>query len=205
MDSLFIQRHASDAHEYRLGPFDLTLRSKCPIANIESGCGPCNALKKDTLCKPNCVTANEDPASASGARVLLVDDEYDDAMLLADQLALLGASVGVARSANEALAILDQQFVDLVVTDLNMPGGSGLDLVRALRGCHDVPAVIFMTGSMSVRDKAEAFALGAVAYLTKPVDVGHLIALAGDILGSRCAKRARDAAVANTSTVCDDG
>jgi DNA-binding response OmpR family regulator len=82
----------------------------------------------------------------------------------------------------------------LVVTDLNMPGASGLDLVRELRKRRDVPAVIFMTGSMSARDEVAAFELGAIAYLPKPVDVGHLIGLAREILRTRCAQRTIDAA-----------
>src|SRR4051794_2727358 len=83
------------------------------------------------------------------ARLLLVDDVLDDTALLAAMLAPIGATVVVAGSVREALAIVDKQFVDLVVTDLNMPGASGLDLARALRGRHDAPAVIFLTGSQS--------------------------------------------------------
>jgi DNA-binding response OmpR family regulator len=82
----------------------------------------------------------------------------------------------------------------LVVTDLNMPGASGLDLVRALRKRPDVPAVIFTTGSVCTSDEVEAFELGAIAYLSKPVDVGLLIGLAREILRTRCAQRTIDAA-----------
>jgi DNA-binding response OmpR family regulator len=127
------------------------------------------------------------------ARVLLVDDVHEDAALLAAMLAPIGATVVVAGSVDEALAIFDEQFVDLVVTDLNMPGASGLDLACALRGRHNAPAVIFLTGSQSASDKIAAFELGAVAYLQKPVDVGHLIGLARDSLSSHCAERRKDA------------
>jgi CheY-like chemotaxis protein len=127
-------------------------------------------------------------------RVLLVDDMHEDAELLAVLLEPLGASVAVAGSTEEALAILDKEVVDLVVTDLNMPGASGLDLVRELRARRDVPAVIFMTGSQSAGDKVAAFELGAVAYLQKPIDTSYLIGLAREILRSRCAERTSDAA-----------
>ena len=73
------------------------------------------------------------PGSAFAGRVLLVDDMHDDVELLAILLAPLEASVVVAGSAKEALAILDDQIVDLVVTDLNMPGKSGLELAREVR------------------------------------------------------------------------
>lgn len=126
-------------------------------------------------------------------RVVVVDDMYDDAILLAALLAPLEACVVVARSAGEALAIVDEQVVDLVVTDLNMPETSGLDLMRKLQRRLDVPAVIFITGSTLAGDKVTAFELGAAAYLKKPVDVGYLIELAREILHVRRAKRTNDA------------
>jgi two-component system response regulator RegX3 len=87
----------------------------------------------------------------------------------------------------------------LVVTDLNMPGASGLDLARELRTRRDVPAVIFMTGSQSAGDKVAAFELGAVAYLQKPIDTDYLIGLAREILRSRCAERTSAAANENAN------
>jgi len=126
-------------------------------------------------------------------RVVLVDDMYDDAVMLAALLAPLEANIVVARSAAEALAMVDEQVADLVVTDLNMPGASGLDLTRSLRKRLDVPAVIFITGSTLAADKITAFELGAAAYLQKPVDVGYLIGLAREILRVRRAKRTNDA------------
>jgi len=132
--------------------------------------------------------------SRSAGRVLLVDDMHDDARLLAQLLAPLDANVLVARSAAEAIGILDNETVDLVVTDLNMPDVSGLDLAREVRGRLDVPAVIFMTGSQRPTDRAAAFELGAVAYLQKPIDVAHLIGLAREILRERAEARMTDAA-----------
>ena len=137
----------------------------------------------------------------SAGRVLLVDDMQEDAELLAELLAPLETSIVVAQSAEEALKILDKQIVDLVVTDLNMPGASGLDLARDLRIRHDAPAVIFMTGSQRAEDKVAAFELGALAYLQKPVDVAQLIGLAREILRSRCAERSIDATVGNPSAL----
>jgi DNA-binding response OmpR family regulator len=132
--------------------------------------------------------------------VLLVDDMLETAQLLAYLLAPLKTTVTVAGSAEEALTILDNEVVDLVVTDLNMPGTSGLELARELRTRRDVPAVIFMTGSQLAGDRIAAFALGAVAYLQKPVDVAHLIGLAREILRSRKAERTSGAANENANT-----
>ena len=125
------------------------------------------------------------PAPPFTGCVLVVDDMHDDSVLLAELLAPLNACVVIAQSTKEALAMVDRQTVDLVITDLNMPDASGLDLARDLLGRHDAPAVIFVTGSLSAKDKIAAFELGAVAYLHKPVDVGHLIGLAREILCSR--------------------
>lgn len=124
-------------------------------------------------------------------RILLVDDEYEDAVLLSVLLAPLQADVLVARSTEEALAILEKRDVDLVVTDLNMPGASGLDLARALLELNPVPAVIFTTGSQIILERLAAYELGALAYLQKPVDVGRLIGIVREILISRSARRSR--------------
>jgi CheY-like chemotaxis protein len=129
------------------------------------------------------------PARPFAGCVLIVDDIDEDAALLAVLLEPLEASVVVARSVEEALAMLDMLVVDLVITDLNMPAASGLDLARELRRRHDPPAVIFTTGSQCAGDRVAAFELGAVAYLQKPVEVGYLIELAREILHSRCAAR----------------
>jgi len=142
------------------------------------------------LCKANPVAAVDTQASPFAGCVLVVDDMHEDAQLLAEILAPLGASVVVARSAAEALSIVDQRIVDLVVTDLNMPVRTGLDLAGALRLREDAPDVIFMTGSSSYADKVAAFALGAVAYLPKPIDVERLLDLARKTLDSRCARHA---------------
>jgi len=138
------------------------------------------------------------PAAPFSGRVLLVDDMHDDVTLLALLLAPLRASIMVAGSAAEALGILDKQGVDLVVTDLNMPDATGLDLAREVRGRLDVPAVIFLTGSQRAGDRVAAFELGAVAYLQKPVDLKHLLGLAREILRSRRAARTSDAAANDT-------
>jgi CheY-like chemotaxis protein len=118
-------------------------------------------------------------------RVLLVDDVYEDAALLAVLLAPLEATVLVARSAEEALRIVDERLVDLVVTDLNMPDASGLDLTRELGERDDAPVVVVLSGTQCAQDEASALELGAVACLRKPVDVDRLIKVAREILLDR--------------------
>jgi CheY-like chemotaxis protein len=129
-------------------------------------------------------------------RVLIVDDE--PAVLAALQLAFSDAdTLGVtfevvgATSAEEALVVAARKPFDVIITDKNLPGDSGLQLVRALReGGHGEP-VIVITGYANTQSRDEARALG-VAYVEKPFaniyDIPRLAAeLAGGARGGKAA------------------
>jgi DNA-binding NtrC family response regulator len=96
----------------------------------------------------------------------------------------LGIDVVPAASAEEALRLLARQPVDLVVTDLTLPGASGLDLTRALRQRAEAIPVVVMTGSSSISHAIEALKNGAHDYLQKPVDPARLISLVREIVRS---------------------
>ena len=101
-------------------------------------------------------------------RVLIVDDE--PAVLAALQLAFeddAAFEVMRASSAEEALALAARQAFDVVVTDKNLPGDSGLELVRALRDGGHAQPVILITGYANAHSREEARAL-RVAYVEKP-------------------------------------
>jgi DNA-binding NtrC family response regulator len=119
-----------------------------------------------------------------GARVLVVDDAADYAALLSDVLKSHGIDVVPAGSVEQALTLLQSEPVDLVVTDLRLPGASGIDLIRALRLRDDLLPIILVTGSGSVHHAVEALKLGANDYLQKPIDPARLIALIGELLNS---------------------
>ena len=70
-------------------------------------------------------------------RVLLVDDAPDDAEALCELLAPMGVDIVPASSAEQALAILENDKVDSVVADLGLPGANGIELTRALRARND--------------------------------------------------------------------
>ena len=80
----------------------------------------------------------------------------------------------VATSGNEALALLQAEKVDLVITDLVMPGMDGMTLVRAIRNSDPGMKVIILTAYGSVESMAESKTLGVAHYLTKPFDLFHL-------------------------------
>jgi DNA-binding NtrC family response regulator len=115
---------------------------------------------------------------------MLVDDAIDDLAILGEMLKASGIDVVTAATAEEALRLLGKQSVDLVVTDLTLPGASGLALTRALRSRPDPISVIVLTGSASVSHAIEALKSGACDYVCKPVDPSRLIALVRETLRS---------------------
>jgi len=74
--------------------------------------------------------------------------------------------------------------VDVVVTDLNLPGASGIDLIRQLRDMDAPPAVVLITGEGTVTSAVDALKLGASDYLQKPVDPMRLVTLLQELLRS---------------------
>jgi DNA-binding NtrC family response regulator len=101
-------------------------------------------------------------------RLLVVDDAPDTREVLQRNLTSRGYDVITARDVAEALRILSAARVDLVVTDLKMPGASGLELVRHVREHLKGAEVITITGYPSVEGAVSAVKSGAEEYLTKP-------------------------------------
>jgi DNA-binding NtrC family response regulator len=131
-------------------------------------------------------------AHPSQGRVLLVDDEPDQVALLCAMLTPLGMDVATAESAEQAQTIFHRQPADVVVTDLNLPGASGIDLIRELRKAENPPAVVLITGEGSVTSAVEALKLGATDYLQKPVDPMRLVTLLQELLRSDDVREAGD-------------
>ncbi|MET0591419.1 MAG: sigma 54-interacting transcriptional regulator [Polyangiaceae bacterium] len=123
-------------------------------------------------------------AQPSLGRVLLVDDEPDQVALMRAMLTPLGMEVATAESAELALSQFHKQPADVVVTDLNLPGQSGMDLIRNLRKAENPPAVVLITGEGSVTSAVQALKLGATDYLQKPVDPMRLVTLLQELLRS---------------------
>jgi diguanylate cyclase (GGDEF)-like protein len=103
-------------------------------------------------------------------RVLVVDDARTVRRLLTGFLRRAGYRVLAAADGEEALARLSQRPFDVVVTDLNMPRRSGLDLLEAIRRMDQPPEVIILTGTHAedIQAAVRALRLGAHDYLTKP-------------------------------------
>jgi len=108
-------------------------------------------------------------------RILVIDDESQITRVLRAALSAQGYDVRTANDPEEGMQLYRDWVPDLVVTDLMMPGMSGVDVTRAIRTKADTPVVI-----LSVRDhertKVEALDAGADDYVTKPFSIQELLA-----------------------------
>lgn len=117
----------------------------------------------------------------SESTILIVDDTPEVREILSDMLQVSNHRCVQACSVAEALELLAQTCIDLVLTDMQMPGGSGLDLIERLRAIDDTIPVILITGFPSVDTAVDAMKRGAVDFIAKPFDfhnVRHLVAKA---------------------------
>lgn len=132
-----------------------------------------------------------DPAE-TGTRVLVVDDDDLVRGAVVRMIRADGRTVLAASSAEEALRIAGSEELDVVISDLRMPGIDGLMLLTKLRENNlDLP-VIFLTGSPSIETAASAVAQGAFRYLLKPIDRAELTATLDQAERVRALSRARD-------------
>jgi EAL domain-containing protein (putative c-di-GMP-specific phosphodiesterase class I) len=115
------------------------------------------------------------PAAQEGVtRVLVVDDEPAMLRALSRLLEEAGHRVLTASNGHDAVRTLTANEVDVVVSDVSMPGMNGIELLRAIRAHDpDVP-VLLMTGAPSVQSAAQAVQYGAMRYLLKPVDANEV-------------------------------
>lgn len=107
-------------------------------------------------------------------RILIVDDEDDLRTTLRDRLAARGYETTACGSGEEALEALKAEPFDLLLTDLMMPGMSGLELLRAGLELDPHLVGILMTGQATVSTAVEALKAGAFDYITKPFKLAGL-------------------------------
>jgi CheY-like chemotaxis protein len=105
--------------------------------------------------------------------ILVVDDDRDFREALEEGLSVLGFQVFAAESADEALQIVEAQHVDVIVSDVRMPG-DGATLPRRLQQIDGAPPVILMTAFDEPGIRERVLWDGAFAYLQKPIALGHL-------------------------------
>jgi DNA-binding NtrC family response regulator len=110
----------------------------------------------------------------SKKRILVVDDDESLRWVTQAQLQQSGYDVAAAADAASALEHIRNSPPDLAITDLKMPGMSGLDLLKAIRAEYPEIIVIMVTAFGTVENAVEAMKAGAYDYITKPVNVDEL-------------------------------
>jgi DNA-binding NtrC family response regulator len=119
------------------------------------------------------------------AKVLIVDDESQICTMLDRILKREGYDVETSTDPEFGLTLLKQQSYDLLVTDLNMPGMTGLELLGRARKIQPECEVVMMTGYATVGTAREALKRGAIDYIEKPMDIeNEFLPLLAKILGS---------------------
>ena len=124
------------------------------------------------------LTKLKSPASASTsaiAKLLLVDDDPNFRDLTARNFRRRGYSVEEADCGEAALAALENYSVDVVILDVSMPGMTGIEVLEKINDSASDTEVIMLTGETMVKTAVDAMKLGAIDYLTKPVEMEELI------------------------------
>ena len=120
--------------------------------------------------------------ASNPARILIVDDEPDLRTLYELTLLREGHKVEAAASVTEALAMLKAQAFDLMITDMRLPDGMGLDLLHHLSQHQRTERAIVITAYGSAESAVESLKAGAFDYLTKPVDLKQFRAVVATAL-----------------------
>jgi len=118
---------------------------------------------------------NGEPDRAARS-VLVVDDDDVFRTRLGPAFRDRGFDVRTARGALEAVRSARQDSPEFAVVDLRMPDGSGLEVVRELHEIDPASVIVMLTGYGSIATAVDAVRLGAVHYLSKPVDIDQIMA-----------------------------
>lgn len=108
--------------------------------------------------------------------ILVVDDEQSVLSMLRDLLVYKGYAVVEAESGEQALEVVSHTLVDLIVTDLKMPGITGLELARQLLAQDPDRPVLLMTAYGQLESAQKAIQIGVYEYFTKPLDLHDMMA-----------------------------
>lgn len=107
--------------------------------------------------------------------ILVVEDDKNLRKLITTYLQINKYNTYEATNGEEALNVLDQSYIDLIVSDIMMPKMDGYELIKSLREAkYDVP-ILIITAKSEIEDKKEGFLLGADDYMVKPIDIEEML------------------------------
>ena len=142
---------------------------------------------------PAAAASREKCSSLGKGHILIVDDEQGICRLLSDGLRMQGFDCCAASGGAEALKLLETQPFDAVISDLQMPGTTGLDLLKVVYDKHPGVAFLMATAVDDVRVGIEAMKTGSDDYLLKPFRLGEVvIALSRALERKRLARELED-------------
>lgn len=131
--------------------------------------------------------AEVEPAKLDDLRIIVVDDENDSLDLIAMELTQHGAQVKSVNSAKDALAAIEQEHFDLLISDVGMPDMDGYELMRKIRMSENgtqkrLPSVA-LTAYARVQDRMRAILAGFNTHVPKPVEAHELITIVASLAG----------------------
>src|SRR5205807_1309224 len=116
-----------------------------------------------------------DNTNVKGPRILIVDDDPGQRSLLDSFLKSQGFDTAPVASGEQALEVLRGAEFSMMISDVRMPGISGLETLKRARHEHSVLPVLLVTAYADIREAVGAMRDGAVNYLTKPIDLDELL------------------------------
>ncbi len=124
--------------------------------------------------------------SLSNCRILVVDNHIDTCDLFALVLEEAGAEVAIAASCEKALTQIQKNPPDIIISEIELPGESGLTLVRKVRELMaelgQMPLALAVTSYVEREDQSEISSAGFHRYLSKPVDIYELVDVVSELL-----------------------
>ncbi len=119
--------------------------------------------------------ANSNERRHAMFRILVVEDHKNFRTLMAARLGQTGYIVLQAENGQEALCLLENQQVDLIISDIMMPLLDGFELIASLREANFNIPILIITAKESFEDKEKGFRLGTDDYMVKPIDMNEML------------------------------
>jgi CheY-like chemotaxis protein len=126
---------------------------------------------------------SESTSALNGVKILAVDDLPNNLDVIKIILEAYGAEVKVAISVREALMTLHSVDIDVLVSDIQMPGENGYDLIRQVRQLPNKPSIpaLALTASVAESDRQQAIRCGFQRYMTKPFEPIELVNIIAEL------------------------